>query len=214
VHRDDSTQSQTQMQGEETLERPNLEQPTQIPSPPLPSDDRGAPIKSTGINGRLIFTTLAFLGVGCVGLVVIGNFALRAATDIGMAYIFSVTGLDLAAVQDDPEFAVGAFYSGLKRHDYEYARSFLAPELADKYPPSELRARWEALEKARGQISLNMDFSTLDVWSTTASMTTSLIPTKGDAFKVKLEMVRTIEMVRTSDTWKITNGSPALIPQP
>jgi hypothetical protein len=205
---DDLRQGQSKVPAGESQERADLGQPTQVPLPPPTPCDRSPAVKSPGNSRGLIATVVALLIVGCLGLGVIGYFAIGAVMNSSVDHVFSAIGFDKSQLQAEPSYPVGGFYSALKEHDYELARTFLATDLARKYPPSELQARWQLLERARGEIRLQMDFSTLEEKDTTASMLISLVPSERDHFVVKLQMEK------TNDTWKITTGSPALIPEP
>jgi hypothetical protein len=133
-------------------------------------------------------------------------FAVQVAATSGMRQVFSTMGFDWAQIQDDPFHAPSMLYYSLEDHDYNQAHALLAPDLAAKYAPSDLRRRWEALERARGTISVQLDFESLEEEGTTASLLVELVPTKGDHFDVRLEVER------SEGSWRIVSANPDLIP--
>ena len=144
--------------------------------------------------------------VGCIGTVVgltyLGTQVAtrvysRVGSELGSDF---VTNLEAISV-------VTEFYDNLDTGDYDSAYSHLSSDLASKYTANDLKTKWESLESAHTNITPG--FPTNDkVEGDTASMTQSLDSQDGKTFDVD------VKLEKSGDTWKISEASPALIPEP
>lgn len=206
---DDTNQSQAEVPRGESHVHESAARAVQphIPSPPLDRDSN-VPFRRVRAAWAWIAAVIGLLIAGCVAVPIIGSFLVRSVVDSSMDQVFSIMGVDESILQADPSSAPAAFYYALGEQNYDVAQSLLAPELARTYTPSELRRRWEALENARGNITFELQFNSLVENGTSASITVSLVPSRGDHFDVNLSIEK------LAGSWKITTGEPDIIPEP
>jgi hypothetical protein len=118
--------------------------------------------------------------------------------------------VDLVSAEEKhrPLLTASQFYQSLIDHNYDVAHSQLAPEVAATHTPTDLRGRWQILEEASGDITLELDLKSPKIEGAKAFLNRSLVPTKGDQYDINLGM----EMFNGS--WRIVDATPYIIPEP
>lgn len=144
-----------------------------------------------------------------VGWIAFGVFTTVQVMTDRVNRVFSEIGLDLSVIEEiRPINTTGLFYRSLIDHDYDSAHSLLGQPLAAQYTPMDLRTQWEALERGRGDIRLQLDLYSPREEGPKAFVDLSLVPTKGDHYDL------TLQLEKSGDSWRITGASPGLIPKP
>lgn len=150
-----------------------------------------APPRNLGLRrGVLVF--IAAVATVCA------LWACFLAVSSAMLNVLSLAGTGPADIAD-------SFYDALEEHDYEKARSYLAPQLRDAFTVERLRTEWEQLE-AGGRVVAIMESVTVE--NDTAHTNWLLRTDDNRSYHTS------VVLEKTPDSWKITGSESQILPSP